>query len=178
MGRTLAPDGAVLVGDCDVDEVRRVSDDGSFTTFAESPLFLGPNSITTDGGSAFWVVNSNDGAVLEVDVSGDVSVLARARGTGNGHLVHHDGALGLTSWVNRRIHRVALGGAVEAVAGSGAIGMSDGPALEAELLRPNRIVIGAEGRFLYWNDHFGDPLNAYAHGPAVLRRLEFPRGSG
>lgn len=178
VGMTLAPDGAVLVVDCNVNEVRRVADDGTFTTFAESPLLLCPNSITTDGSGTFWVVNFRDGAVLEVNDAGDVSVLARVPGTNNGHIVHHDGALWLTSLETRRIYRVTLDGSVEAVAGSGAIGMSDGLALEAEMARPNGIVIDAEGRFLYWNDHFGDALNAYADGPAVLRRLEFAREGG
>ena len=176
VGLTRMANGDVLAVTCNNNQIARITPDGTASVFSASNLLACPNSITADGAGNFYVVNFADGAVLKLDAQAQVSIIATIQGFGNGHIIHRDGVLYVTAKNALQIFRVdAAGGGAVPIAGTGAYGAADGPALSATLTRPNGISMSPDGRFIYWNDHLGDAQNAYAAGPSVLRRLELPR---
>jgi len=146
-------DGELFVCNCRANTIARVSAAGEVTTFAESPLFNCPNGITRAPSGDLYVVNFSDGRMLEVTPDGGVSELATLPGGGNGHVTFARGSLYATSFMGHRVYRVSLDGEVTLIAGTGARGETDGPALEATFSWPNGIAASPQGDRLYINDY-------------------------
>ncbi|NIR44668.1 MAG: tetratricopeptide repeat protein [Gemmatimonadetes bacterium] len=140
------------VCNCRANSVSFVTADGDVSTFVESDLFVCPNGITRDPDGNLYVVNFRGGRMLKVTPEAEVSELALLPGGGNGHVTMARGSLYATSFQGHRIYRVSLEGEVTLIAGTGARGEKDGPALEATFTFPNGIAAGPRGDRLYVND--------------------------
>jgi sugar lactone lactonase YvrE len=144
---------ALFVCNCQANTIARVVPDGDVTTFAESPLLNCPNGITLAPDGNLYVVNFGDESMLRVTPDGAVNEFATLPGGGNGHVTFARGNLYATSFQGQRVYRVSLAGEVSLMAGTGAFGEKDGPALEATFTFPNGIAAGPAGDRLYINDY-------------------------
>jgi len=152
VGIAVGPD-ALFVCNCRSNTIARVEPRGAVTTFAESPLFKCPNGITLAPDGNLYVVNFSDQKLLRITPAGEVSELAELPGGGNGHITVARGELYATSFQGQRIYRIGLDGEVTLLAGTGAVGERDGPALESTFSFPNGIAAGPLGDRLYVNDY-------------------------
>ncbi|MDH3733272.1 MAG: tetratricopeptide repeat protein [Gemmatimonadota bacterium] len=143
---------ALFVCNCQSNTIARVVPKGEVTTFAESPLLNCPNGITLAPDGNLYVVNFSDEKMLKITPDGSVTEFATLPGGGNGHVTFARGNLYATSFQGQRVYRVSLAGDVSLVAGTGAFGEKDGPALEATFTFPNGIAAGPAGDRVYIND--------------------------
>lgn len=65
--------------------------------------------------------------------------------------------------MNRLSRLVVLAGVVSTIAGTGKEGMSDGPALQAQLCRPSGLAIDASGGVVF-ADHLNDRIRRLHNG--------------
>jgi DNA-binding beta-propeller fold protein YncE len=142
----------LFVCNCQSNTIARVVPGGEVTTFSEGPLFNCPNGITLAPDGNLYVVNFSDELMVRVTPDGTASEFARIPGGGNGHVTFARGDLYATSFQGQRLYRVSLAGEVSLVAGTGAVGEKDGPALEATFTFPNGIAAGPAGDRVYIND--------------------------
>ena len=142
----------LYVTNCSANSLSKVTRDGVVSTFAESELFNCPNGITRGPQGNTFVVNFSDERLLKVTPAGEVSEFATLPGGGNGHVTVARGTLYATSFQGHRVYRVSLAGEVTLLAGTGAVGELDGPALEATFSWPNGIAASPGGGRLYIND--------------------------
>lgn len=153
VGIAVSADGELFVVNCRGGYVSRVGLDRSVSVFARSELMACPNGITFDDKGDLYVVNFNNTKVLRVTPDGLVSELADIPGAGgNGHITFVRGAFFVTKFRGNQIFRVQRDGSYSVVAGTGAAGRSDGPALQATFTRPNGIATGPGGQVLWVND--------------------------
>lgn len=142
----------LFVCNCRANSIARVSPEGVVSTFAESDLLNCPNGITRGPDGTLYVVNFSDGRLLAVGTDASVTELAVLPGGGNGHVTMARGDLYATSFQGHRLYRITTAGEVTLVAGTGAPGEVDGPALEASFTWPNGIAAGPTQDRLYVND--------------------------
>ncbi len=152
VGIVIDADDNLYVTNCSANALSKVTKHGVVTTFAESELFRCPNGITREPQGNTYVVNFGDEAMLKVTPDGEVTQFATLPGGGNGHVTFSRGNLYATSFQGHRIYKVALAGEVTLLAGTGAAGGQDGPALEATFTFPNGIATTTGGGRLYVND--------------------------
>ena len=133
------PDGSLYIADYLNDRIRRVGPDGRITTVAGS----GVGGFSGDGGP------------------GVAARLNRPYGIVAGS----DGSLFIADATNHRVRRVAPGGTITTVAGTGVRGFSGdgGPATAARLYSPHGLALGPDGS-LYHRGHWETPASA-ASGP-------------
>ena len=152
VGIAVAPDNVLFVAMCDLNNVTRIPSKNEVEIFVESDLFNCPNGIAFGETDDLYVVNFDDGKVLEIKPDRSVVELARVPGDGNGHVIYVAGDLYVTSGVNHQIWKVNVtNGKVALVAGNGNPGQVDGPNLEAEFYEPNGIDRNREGSLLFTN---------------------------
>ncbi len=142
----------LFVTNCNSNSLTRIAANGMASTFASGDVFNCPNGITRDSRGNLYVVNFSDGRMIKVTPDGVAREFANLPGGGNGHVTVARGDLYATSFRGQRIYRVSLAGDVTLIAGTGAIGERDGPALEATFSWPNGIAAGPQGDRLYVND--------------------------
>lgn len=152
VGVAVGPDDELFVVNCNANSMSRVSPEGVVEPFASSELFNCPNGVTRAQDGTLFVVNFSDGRVLRVDPLGAVEEFVSLPGGGNGHVAIARGDLYVTNFQGHRVYRVTRAGVVTPVAGSGAIGEVDGPALEATFTFPNGIAAAPSQDRLYVND--------------------------
>ena len=152
VGIVIDADDNLYVTNCRANALSKVTKQGVVSTFAESGLFRCPNGITRDPQGNTYVVNFSNGAMLKVTPDGEASEFATLPGGGNGHVTFTRGNLYATSFQGNRIYKVSLAGEVTLLAGTGAAGVQDGPALEATFTFPNGIATTTGGGRLYVND--------------------------
>jgi len=170
VGLTFDTAGRLVVCNCRGNTLSVVSRDGEVGTLASGPLFACPNGITRGPGGSLYVVNFSNPHVLEVAPGGEVSVLTSFPGGGNAHVAFAGGALYVTRIETNEVVRVRLDGSFERWAGTGEVGLADGPRLEATLARPNGITASADGRFLFVNNLDGE-WRSDRPATLVMRRL-------
>ena len=158
----------LFVCNCLANSIARVVPDGEVTTFAESDLLNCPNGITLAPDGNLYVVNFSDGKMLKITPDGTVSEFATLPGGGNGHVTFARGNLYATSFQGQRIYRVSLAGEVSLLAGTGAFGEKDGPALEATFTFPNGIAAGPASDRVYVNDYINRSPPGLAIPPIPL----------
>jgi len=165
----------LTVTNCRGNTLSRITQAGEVTEFAASDLFNCPNGITRDGQGSFYVVNFSDTRMLKVTTEGEVTEFATIPGGGNGHVTFARGNLYATSFRGHQVWRVSLSGEVELLAGTGAVGGEDGPALEATFFLPNGIAANAAGNRLYLNEFRVRPQGNELVPPApksILRQIK------
>ena len=206
--------GDVYVADQLNDRVRLISK-GKVTTFAgaglpgfkdgpaATALFSSPSGIAVDSKGNVYVADQNNDRVRHIS-GGKVSTLAGS-GTGgfkdgaaaaaqfsdpSGVAVDAKGNVYVADQNNDRVRLIA-GGKVSTLAGSGTIGMKDGPAASAQFDTPIDVEVDATGRVFVadQNNHAvrvvsggkvstlaGDGYTGYKDGPAAKAQFNFPTG--
>lgn len=153
VGIAAAPDGTLFVVNCSGGYIARIAPDRTVSEFARSELMACPNGITFDDEGDLYVVNFNNSKVLRVTPEGTVTEFADISGVGgNGHITFTRGAFYVTQFRGHRIFRLLRDGSYAVLAGTGAAGEDDGPALEATFNRPNGIAASPGGGELWVND--------------------------
>ena len=173
VGIAVGDEGDLFVCNCKGKNVARVGADRSVSVFATSPDFECPNGIVRDDDGSLIVVSYGNGFVVAVAPDGSTRRLADLPEGGNAHVAIDDEAIYVTKIAANRIYRVARDGAFEPFAGSGALGLDDGPLLEATLARPNGIALSADGRAL-WVNNLDGPWKTDQPTRLVLRRIDLP----
>lgn len=126
----------------------------------------GPNGIAISPDDRVFVVNYNDGIVMEILEEGTQRIVAVLPGGGNGHIAWHRDALAVTDRVGNRVYSVTPDGVITLIAGNGTRGVVDGAPAQAQFALPNGIAISPDGNSIYINDK-ADPTGS----SWVLRRI-------
>ena len=127
--------------------VKKVSRDGTVEPFISGNGLLDPLGIAVDEDDNVYVANWNTGEIFQSD--GETTTLFAEIGGRVNQIAYAGGYLYVPSPSLRKVFRVDGDGNVEHIAGTGASGSADGPALEATFGRPNSITVGTDGRTLY-----------------------------
>jgi sugar lactone lactonase YvrE len=148
----------LFVANCHRNDISRIEPNGTATIFATSPLFTCPNGMTRDANGDLYVINWNDGQILQVTMTGDVSTFASVPQPG-GHVTIAGDRLYATSFGHHRVFEIELRGASAgtqlATIGTGAQGSAGGSYTQASFNRPNGITADASGQVLYVTDATG-----------------------
>ncbi len=164
--------GNLLVANCTSNLIARIAPDRVVDTLTASPLLHCPNGITRAADGNLYVANFGNGDVIRITPDGTASRLVTLPGNNNGHLVFGNGILYVVARGNHQLYTVTLGGEVTLLAGSGRRGITDGPAIEAELSLPNDLALSPDGTVLYWNDvGTTDPTDGQTLTPTYVRYL-------
>ena len=161
----------LFVCNCTSNSIEKVSPDGTVHRFASGELFSCPNGITMDAAGTLYVVNFNTDDVIRLGPDGVASVVATLPTGGNAHIVFARNNLYVSKITTNTVYRVTLDGEVSLIAGTGAVGMDDGAALEATLARPNGIAASPGGDVLYVNNLVGE-WRGQAKTVLRLRRIK------
>jgi hypothetical protein len=148
----------LFVANCHRNDLSRIEPNGVATIFATSSLFTCPNGMTRDGNGDLYVINWNDGQILRVTSSGNVSTFASVPQPG-GHVTIAGDRLYATSFGHHRVFEFELrgtnAGTQLATIGTGTQGSTSGSYTQASFNRPNGITADASGQVLYVTDATG-----------------------
>ncbi len=162
-----APDGAFIIDVIGGTGHRGFGGDGGPATKA---VFRTPDGVAVDAAGNVYVVDRNNNRVRRIDASGAVSTIAgtgRQGTSGDGGpateaqlfnpsaiALDADGNIYVASSLGHCVRKIDGAGAITTIAGTGAQGSSGdgGPAIEAQLDRPNAIAVDAE-RNVYVAEH-------------------------
>lgn len=177
VGIVADPDGSIYVTNCRGRNVTRIAPDGRSSVFASGEHFNCPNGITRGPGGDLYVANYADANVIRIDAQGSQTVFAVVPEGQNAHLVYTGEALYVTKIASNRVYRVSPDGkSALPFAGSGELGLADGPALEATLAQPNGIAVNPDSTVLYINNLDG-PWKGDQPTRIIVRRLTLPQGA-
>ncbi|WP_229418134.1 NHL repeat-containing protein [Massilia sp. Root351] len=166
--------GNIYIADAgDNNRIRKLTPGGATSTlaggkegFVDGPgaqaRFNTPSGIAIDAQGNLYVADTGNNAIRKVAPDGTVSTLAGngAAGTADGKgkdaqfngpvgvAVGDDGVVYVADTYNDAIRRIAPDGAVTTIAGSGAPGDADGPALNAGFDTPCALVLDGDGGLL------------------------------
>lgn len=174
VGITIHPGGELSVASCGDNTIRRIDRSGVVSTLSADSLLRCPNGITLASDGNLYVSNFGNGDVVRISPAGDATRVATLPGGNNGHLFFGHGVLYVVARKAHQIYVVTLSGDVTLLAGSGARGHRDGPALEATFSLPNDGALSPDGRTLYVNEVApvveGDQILA----PTTIRAIHLP----
>jgi sugar lactone lactonase YvrE len=128
-----------------------------------------PRMISTIAGNGLKGAAGDDGPALDAEFGWDDNTTP----VPNGGLLLHEGMLYVADTGNNRIRRINLEtGIIDCIAGTGAAGYSGdgGPALAAELYKPNDLEIGPDGR-LYVADMLNNVIRAIDLETGTIERV-------
>ena len=151
VGIAVDPYNNLFVCGCNANVVYKVTQQSEVTTFTTDPQFNCPNGIIFDDAGNLYMVNWGDGKLFKITPNGTVTFLATIPGGGNGHIGFYENTLYVTARVGNQVYQIDLQGNVELLAGTGAIGSTDGPLLEATFNKPNACTISPDGQYIYTN---------------------------
>ena len=173
VGIAIAAGDTVFVAECGAGWIVRITPNGVSSIFTPSSLLNCPNGLTMDDDGNLYTCNFDNGWVVKITPDGTASNFAEIPGGRNGHLTFANGRLYVVGRCANQIFEVELDGTVNLLAGTGARGNDDGPALQATFNLSNGIAASPDGDTLYINDAVslhGDcvttPLN-----PVIVRMI-------
>ena len=166
--------GTIYIADAgDNNRIRKLTQGGATSTLAggkegyadgqgAQAMFNTPSGIAIDGKGNLYVADTGNNAIRKVAPDGTVSTLAgsgvagKADGKGRdaqfngpvGVAVDEGGVVYVADTYNDAIRRIAPDGTVTTLAGSGAPGDADGPALKAAFDTPCALVLDGDGGLL------------------------------
>lgn len=166
--------GILYVADYLNNRIRKVLQDGTVTTIAGSTAgytdgpvasakFSGPRGICRDAAGNIYVAELTGSRIRKISTDGIVSTVAGKTGSGfrDGNAdsaqflsptdVKADAAgnLIVCDMSNNRIRKITPAGIVSTIAGSGATGHAEGPALTASFARPYNLFINQDGNYVF-----------------------------
>lgn len=165
-GVSVDASGNVYVADSGNGLIRKVTPNGTVSTFAgngigntPANIFSDPTGVATDASGNVYVANFIDNNILKVSAAGDVSTFAGtgATGAGNGagstatfsfpNSVAIDAAnnLYVADGVNNLIRKITPDGTVSTLAGSGIAGAADSTGTKASFDGPAGLAVDATG---------------------------------
>lgn len=176
VGINVVENDTLYVTNCTDHTLDRIDPEGVRETWVSGAPLSCPNGIARGDDGNVYVSNFNDGRVIRVTPTGDMSVLATLPGNNNAHLLFGHGLLYVVARSANQLYTVGLDGTVTLLAGSGTRGGHDGAALTATLSRPNDVALSPDGRILYFNDvaNTTDATGALLH-PVVVRMVLLER---
>lgn len=170
VGLVFDNDENLYVCNCQSNTISKVSPNRNVSTFSSGALFTCPNGITLDDNGMLYVVNYSNDKLIRIDEDGNALVFATIPPGGNAHVAFTQDHFYVTKLNNNQIFKVTREGQVSLIAGTGAIGQADGPALSSTLARPNGIAVAVSGDLLYINNLI--TWGTGRSGPMTLRTLE------
>lgn len=148
----------VFVNSCLGNRIVQILPDGTSTTFSSSALLNCPNGITQGPNGDLYVINWQDGRILQFTLAGNVSNFASVPSPG-GHVTIAGDRLYATSFGVNRIYEFELSGANAggfiATIGSGNAGSADGSYATSSFNQLNGVTADATGTVLYVTDATG-----------------------
>lgn len=178
VGIAVGPGDTLFVANCGNNTIARVDPSGSVTPYAESALLACPNGLVRTPSGDLYSANFYNGNVVRITPDGEASIFATVPGNNNGHITYGNGMLYVVARSAHQLYSLSLDGELTLIAGSGARGRDDGPALEGTLSLPNDLGLSPDGRMLYFNDvaaEAGAPTNL---SPVYVRVLELDGPAG
>ncbi len=133
-------------------EVRKIAPDGTVTTVAKDGILKYPLGIAISEKDEVFIGGGQTGEIYKLSKNGDPQLFATVPGPGPwriGHLLYTNGRLFASGLNSNKIFEVAKDGTVNAIAGSGAAGHTDGPAMQASFTFPASLEASADGKTLY-----------------------------
>ena len=157
VGLVFDAEGTMYVCNCNGNSISRVSPAGEVEPFAAGEMFACPNGMVMGDDGHLYVTNFNNVDILRVSPEGEAErFVSVPGGAGNAHITSAKGFLYVTKIIANRVVKISGEGEITPLAGTGAPGHDDGPALEATLFRPNGIVASPQGDRLYFNSMIGE----------------------
>ena len=177
----IAVDGAgnVYVADAGNNLIRQITPDGTVSTLAGTvvaadtsntitaePLFAGPSGVAVDASGNVYVADAGNNRICVVNPSGVTKTLAGSGGAGandgtgisatfnnpTGVAVDASGNVYVADFLNNLIRKIAPGGVVTTLAGTGAIGSDNGAGTSASFYFPNSLAVDASGNVYVTDD--------------------------
>jgi glyoxylase-like metal-dependent hydrolase (beta-lactamase superfamily II) len=176
VGLTVDDEGVLYAANCRGNSISRIPPGGAAEIFAQSPDFDCPNGLALRPGGRLVVVSFKNGAVVEIGRDGTARTIAQVPESGNAHVAIARGSLFVTKVEANRIYRIDPDGNVEPFAGSGALGLEDGAALQATFSRPNGIAATPDGNTLWVNNLRGE-WRGEEITRIILRSIELPESA-
>jgi len=168
----------IFVCNCRGNSIGKITKDKVYEEYVSSNLFKCPNGLTKDNEGNLYTCNFQDGKILKISKSKEVSILAELpvlfggpSPVGNGHLVWSNELLYVATIGSGEIYKIAMDSKVELIAGKAfAFTNIDGTGDEATFSKPNGIATSITGDTLYVNVS-DDAWNVNPQGlhPAHLR---------
>ncbi|MCX8013492.1 MAG: NHL repeat-containing protein, partial [Rectinema sp.] len=183
--------GTVYVADTENHKIRKISPEGVVSTLAGSGTagdldgtgaaarFNRPSGIAIDASGVLYIADTGNHKIKKITPEGVVTTIAGSvSGYEDGPLlsarfsqpadiaIDSSGALIVVDTGNHRIRKIQSG-QVTTVAGSGGIGTTDGPALQATFQHPSGIAIDSEG-CLYVSDSDNNMIRKISPAGTVI----------
>jgi sugar lactone lactonase YvrE len=160
--------GNIFVADAGNNLIRKITPAGVVSTFAgdgtngfadgesDKAKFSFPVELTIDAAGIVYVTDGSNGSVRKITPAGVVSTLgAGSFGFPEGITIDKAGNLFIADAADHKIFKMTPAGVLTFVAGTGIIGLKDGPGTEATFTNPEGIAVDAAG-----NLYVGDLSNA------------------
>ena len=165
----------VYVTNCGSSSITKIDPSGNSAVWVSSGLLSCPNGLTIDDSGNVYTCNFNNGNIVKITPTLQVSILATLPGGRCGHLTYFEGNLYVVARCAQKIYKVTLAGDTSLVAGSGLRGNDDGPALLASFNHANGIdgIRDGDNIVLYINDAVSLSGNCTSMplNPVVVRKI-------
>lgn len=162
------------VCNCGSGTIQKVTPEDSSSVFASGDLFNCPNGITIDNDGNLYVTNFNDPNIIKITPDGTTSAIGNTT-NGNGHIEYDPvtSNLYIASFSGHQVFKMNIDDeapVVEVLAGTGALGNTDGDALTSTFNAPNGIAVTQTGDSIYVNSSTN--LNPNFLNPQVVRLIK------
>ena len=146
-------DGKMLVATYSPSKINLVDTDGTYSLLYSGSGLNGPIGLRYTSQGKLIIGNFNDGKIFSVDTStGVFSLIADLPGS-LGFIEIVNDEIYSTGFQTNKIYKTSLNGDTMTVAGTGAAGQLNGPALSSTFSSPNGIVRSVTGDTLYVSDY-------------------------
>jgi sugar lactone lactonase YvrE len=186
-GNTLDGTGNVFVADAGNNLIRKVTPDGTVSTFASSGVVIGdagafsnPTGIAIDASGNLYVANALKNNILKINLAGAISTLAGTGAIGfqdgpgttatfyfpNSVVVDAMNNIYVSDGVNNLVRKITPDGTVSTLAGSGKAGADDGTGATAAFNGPAGLAVDVAGN-IYVADSNNNLIRKITQGGVV-----------
>jgi DNA-binding beta-propeller fold protein YncE len=160
------------VANCNAGNVQRFDANGTSVDIFPSSLFNCPNGIALGDDGNVYVANFNGGGIIKIDLqTRAITQFVNVGTSNNGHIFNGgDGKFYLADRGQNLIYTLSFDGEIEVLAGTGAVGSADGPALQSTFFRPNDVSMSPDGKILYINQVVPTAQGS-DNFPSIIRKI-------
>lgn len=154
-GLAMDNDNNVYITNYQSSTLHKLSADGELSVLAQDTKLNGAVGVVFDGSSFLYAANYNNGKILKVDLSGNVTEIVQLDVVANfgiGYITMLGDHLYATSIGTHEIYKVWVDGTFEVLAGTGEAGQTNGFVPNAGFFNPNGIAADPENNVLYVSD--------------------------